>query len=534
MKKFLPALFVFLTTAVLPTLALACTSMMVTPEATADNSAIVTYVSDSHELYGELYHYPEADYREGSSLAIHDWDSGKFLGYIQQVPHTYRVVGNMNEHQLVIAETTFGGREELENPQGGIDYGSLIYVTLQRAKTAREAIKIIDELATKYGYFSSGESFSIADKNEVWYMELIGKGPGSKGIVWVARKVPAGYMSAHANQARITTFPLKDPDTLYSKDVISFAKEKGYFKGRDRDFSFADAYAPLDFSALRFCEARVYQIFHRANPDEKLSLEYVLGNPKAPRLPLWIKPARKINVTEAFSLMRDHYENSPMDMHGGIGAGPFDLPYRWRPMTWKYNNKEYFHERATSTQQTGFSFISQSRANLPDVIGGLLWFGVDDTYGTVYVPMYTAINYAPKAYAVGTADFKHFSWDSAFWLFNAVTNFSYLRYSDMIKDIQSAQAQLEGAFLAQQHTIEEAAQKKLADSEYEAREFLTAYSAKSAEKVMARWSKLFQELIMKYMDGNVRDETGTPTHPRYPDSWYKAIIDEAPEKYLVK
>ncbi len=527
------AKIIFITSLILPAAALACTNILVTREATSSNSTMITYVADSHDLYGELYFYPASTHREGSSLTVFDWDSGKALGQIKEAAKTYRVVGNMNEHQVVIAETTFGGREELQNPAGGIDYGSLMYITLQRAATAREAIKIIDELTKEYGYASSGESFSIGDPNEVWYMELIGKGPGSKGIVWVARKVPAGYVSAHANQARITTFPLKDPDTLYSPDVISFAREKGYFKGKDRAFSFADAYAPLDFGALRACEARVWSIFRRVNPKEKLSLEYVMGNSKAPRLPLWIKPEKPLTTAAVFALMRDHFEDSPMDLRAGVGAGPFALPYRWRPMTWKLDGKEYFHERAISTQQTGFSFVSQSRADLADLVGGLLWFGVDDTFGTVYMPMYSSIDEVPPALAVGTADFHRFSWDSAFWLFNTVNNFSYLRYSDMIGDIIKAQSELEGLFLGRQAEIEAAAVQKMSVSPYEARKFLTAYSKESANLVMERWHKLLPELIMKYMDGNVRNEKGEVTHPRYPDSWYRAIVKEAPERYLV-
>ncbi|MCK4344163.1 MAG: C69 family dipeptidase, partial [Bacteroidales bacterium] len=341
---------------------LACTNFLISKGASKDGSTMITFSADSHVLYGELYFTAAADHLPGEMLDIYEWDTGKYLGQIKQVPHTYSVVGNMNEHQVSIGETTWGGRSELRDSSAIMDYGSLMYVTLQRAKTAREAIKIMGDLVEEYGYYSSGESFSVSDPNEVWIMEIIGKGPDNKGAVWVARKVPDGYICAHANQARITQFPLNDKENcLYAKDIISFAREKGYFKGKDKDFSFVDAYAPLDFGALRFCEARVWSMFRRAAPSLNLSTDYVNGVKGAKPIPLWIKPDEKLSVRDVMELMRDHFEDSEFDLTKGIGAGPFSLPYRWRPLTWEVDSVHYCNERATSTQQTGFSFVAQAR-----------------------------------------------------------------------------------------------------------------------------------------------------------------------------
>ena len=340
----------------------------------------------------QLYHFPAAMYPAGAMLDIYEWDTGKFLGRIKQALQTYNVIGNMNEFQVSIGETTYGGREELVNPQGIIDYGSLMYIALQRAKTAREAIKIMTDLVAEYGYCSLGESFSIADPNEAWILEMIGKGEGNKGAVWVAIRIPDGYVSGHANQARITTFPLDDEDNcLYAPDVISFAKEKGYFSGKDEEFNFSDAYAPPDFGGIRFCDARVWSLFRRVNGDMDKYLSYINGESSV-RMPLYIKPDKKISVQDVMFLMRDHYEGTELDMTTGVAAGPYGMPYRWRPLTWKYNEEEYFNERPISTPQTGFSFVSQARAHLPREVGGVFWFGVDDTYFTVYTPMYSSMS----------------------------------------------------------------------------------------------------------------------------------------------
>lgn len=505
----------------------ACTNFLISKGASKDGSTMITFSADSHVLYGELYFTAAADHLPGEMLDIYEWDTGKYLGQIKQVPHTYSVVGNMNEHQVSIGETTWGGRSELRDSLAIMDYGSLMYVTLQRAKTAREALKIMGDLVEEYGYYSSGESFSVSDPNEVWILEMIGKGPGRKGAVWVARKVPDGYICAHANQARIKQFPLKDPENcLYEKDVINLARAKGWFNGKDKKFSFADAYAPLDYGALRFCEARVWSMFRRAAPSLNLSTDYIKGVKGAKPLPLWVKPDKKLSARDVMELMRDHFEDSDLDMNNDIGAGPFKLPYRWRPLTWEVDSVEYFNERATSTQQTGFSFVAQARSWLPDPIGGIHWFSVDDTYSAVYVPMYCGIKEVPKSYAVGVGDFHHFTWESAFWVFNFVSNYCYLRYSDMIKDVQIVQRELEGKFMADQVNIEKLALKLYNESPQLAIDYLTEYSVNIGNSTVKRWKKLGEFLIYKYLDGNVKDELGNVKHPGYPKSWYRKIVDE--------
>ncbi len=513
----------------------ACTNYLISKGASRDGSTMITYAADSHELYGELYYTPAVDYQPGTMLDIYEWDTGKYLGQIRQVLHTYAVVGNMNEHQVSIGETTWGGREELKNPKAIMDYGSLMYIALQRARTAREAIKVMTDLVAEYGYYSSGESFSIADPNEVWIMEMISKGPDKKGAVWVARKVPDGYICAHANQARIRQFPLNDKENcLYAKDVISFAREMGYFKGEDKDFSFAATYAPLDYGALRFCEARVWSMFRRAAPSLNLSIDHVNGSKVANPLPLWIKPDKKLSIHDVMELMRDHFEGTDFDMTKDVGAGPYKLPYRWRPLSWEVDSVRYCNERAVSTQQTGFSFVAQARSWLPDLIGGVLWFGVDDTYSTVYVPMYCGIKQVPHSFAVGTGTFHNLTWESAFWVFNFVSNYAYSRYSDMIKDIQKVQRELEGKFLADQSDIENAAMKLYAESPQMAREYLTEYSVKLGDSTVQRWKKLGEFLLYKYLDGNVKDELGKVTHPGYPKSWYRRIVDETDDHFKMK
>lgn len=519
-----------------PTATQACTNFLITRGASSDRSTMVTYAADSHVLYGELYHTPAARHPDGALLDVFDWDSGKFLGRIPQVSRTWSVVGNMNEHQVVIGETTYGGRKELKDPKGGIDYGSLMYIALQRAKTARDAIGVMTDLVAEHGYYSSGESFSLADPKEVWIMEMIGKGPDEKGAVWVVRKLPDGTVSAHANHARIRQFPQNDRDEcLYAKDVISFARKKGYYEGRDADFSFSHAYDPVTWSMARICEARVWSMFRRVAPSMEFPVDFVNGkNPEDVELPLWIKPERKLSVRDVMALMRDHFEDSPLDLTQGIGAGPYELPYRWRPLIWEVDGVKYQNERATSTQQTGFSFVSQSRSALPDPIGGVLWFSVDDTASTVYVPMYSGIREAPYSYAVGTGSFSEFSWESAFWVFNIVSNRAYSRYRDMIGDIRKVQGELEGGFLAVQTEVEKAALALFRQAPELAREYLTDYSARQAAKVVKRWKRLGEELLVKYLDGNVRDESGEVTHPGYPGSWYRRLVKERGEHFKVR
>ena len=506
-----------------PSAVFACSSILVSKGASADAASMLTYVADSHELYGELAITPARLSPPGTMVDVFEWDSGKRLGAIPQARATFAVVGNMNERQVAIGETTFTGREELKDPLGLVDYGSLMQFALQRAATAREAIGVMTELVALHGYASTGETFSISDPSEVWLLEMIGKGPGAKGAVWVARRVPDGFMTAHANNSRIRTFPLHDKDTLYAKDVISFARAKGYFSGKDEDFSFADAYAPLTWEDLRFCEARVWRVFARAAPSLRLPIDAAKGQSGAERVPLWVKPDKKLGVADVMALMRDHFEGTELDLSKGVGAGPYQLPYRWRPLTWEAGGKKYFNERAISTQQTGFSFITQSRASLPDAIGGLSWFGVDDTYSTVWVPIYAGVSRVPPSYATGRADLLHFSWDSAFWVFNWVANQAYGRYSEMIADVQVVQRELEGGFLARQAAVEQAALERFRRSPEEAREYLTAYSVEQGEAAVRRWRGLGEQLLVKYLDGNLKDEHGKVKHPGYPSAWNELV-----------
>lgn len=513
-------------------IASACTNFIITKGASTDGSTFITYAADSHTLYGYLQHTPARMHLPGEMRKVYDWDTGKYLGEIKEVPETYNVVGNMNEYQVSIGETTWGGRHELMDPKGGIDYGSLMYIGLERAKSARELIEIVTDLVAEYGYYSEGESMSIADPNEAWIFEIVGKGPDDKGAVWVARRIPDGYISGHANSPRITTFPQDDPEnTMYAPDVISFARKKGYYDGPDKDFNFAEAYGPADFESARFCESRVWCMFHRAAPSQNIPADRALGDVSAPPIPLWIKPDKKLGVRDVMQLMRDHFEDTPLDMTKDVGAGPYKLPYRWRPLTWKLDGKEYLNERATSTQQTGFSFVAQMRSWLPNPIGGVFWFGVDDTYTTVYSPMYCCMTRVPEPYAVNAGNFGEFNWDSAFWTFNFVSNYTYLRYSMMVKDVQEVQRKLEGAFVANQPRIDAAAKVEYEKSPELAAEYLTKYSCDQGDAVVKRWQKLGQFLIWKYLDGNVKDEHGNITQPGYPESWYR-MVAEATGKHL--
>ena len=513
----------------------ACTNFLITRGATTDGSTMITYAADSHVLYGELYFTPAGKHQPGTMLDIYEWDTGKYLGQIPQVPVTYSVVGNMNEHQVSLGETTWGGRRELSDSSAIMDYGSLMYIALQRAKSAREAIQVMTDLVKKYGYYSSGESFSISDSKEVWIMEMISKGPHNKGAVWVARRVPNGYICAHANQARIRQFPLNDKkNCLYAEDVIDFAREMGYYSGPDENFSFADAYAPLDYGALRFCEIRVWEMFRRAAPSLNLSSDYIKGVPDANPLPLWITPDRQLTVQDLMAFMRDHFEGTEFDMTKDIGAGPFKCPYRWRPLTWEVDSLEYLNERATSTQQTGFSFIAQARSWMPDPVGGVLWFGVDDTYSTVYVPMYCGIDHAPYPYAVGTGSFNEFSWDSAWWVFNWVANYAYSRYCEMIKDVQVVQRELESRFIADHPEVDKTALSLFKQSPRLARDYLSGYCDEQSRMVITRWRKLGEFLLYKYLDGNRKDELGHVKHPGYPKEWYRRIAEDTGDHLLMK
>lgn len=511
-----------------------CTNLLVTKGASKDGSTMITYTADSYNLYGELYYFPAAKYPKGAWLDVYEWDTGKFLGRIKQVPETYNVVGNMNEFQVVIGETTFGGRSELVNPKGIIDYGSLIYIALQRSKTAREAIKIMTELVEEYGYYSSGESFSIGDPNEVWILEMIGKGHGVKGTNWVAVKIPDGYISGHANASRITTFPLNDPvNVLYSKDVISFARDKGYFDGKDSDFSFSAAYNPLNFGSVRFCDARVWSMFRRCNSTMEKYIDYIRGE-SSDRMPLYIKPDEKLSLEDVMGLMRDHYEGTELDMTKGLAAGPYKMPVRWRPLTWQFEGQQYFNERPISTPQTGWSYISQSRSWLPNEVGGLLWFGVDDTKMTVYVPIYASNTKMPYNFQQGIGSLSEFTWDSAFWVFNFVANYVYPKFSLMIDDVLKVQHELEGKFLARQREIEDKALALSQISKRDAIEFLNIYSNEMADLTIKRWKKLGEHLIRKYIDGVVKDEFNRPVNVGYPEDFRRSLVESEGDKIRMR
>ncbi len=562
MKRVLALFLAILMTGLLPRqLTNACTNFLITKGASKDGSVMITYSADSHVLYGELYYWPSKDWPKGTMVDVYEWDTGKFLGKIPQKAHTYSVVGNMNEHQLSIGETTYGGRPELVDTTGIIDYGSLIYMTLQRAKNAREAIATFSQLVSDYGYASSGESFSIADANEAWILELIGKGPGNKGAVWVARRIPDGYISGHANHPRIMTFPLADGkksitskqldkinnpevETVYAYDVIDVARKYGWFSGKDQEFSFSDVYAPLDFSGARFCEARVWSGYNMVNSKMGQYLDYAMGENLKNRMPLWIKPDNKLGVKDVMGMMRNYYQGTPMDMTKDVGAGPYKSTVRWRPMEWTVDGTMYLHERAISTQQTGFSFVAQSRSWLPDPVGGIFWFGVDDTYYTVYSPMYCGITKVPESYAVGNGDMMTFSENAGFWVFNQLTNFAYSRTSVMIDEIQKKQSELEDGYVTETAGIDKTATDLYKKNPADAVDYLTDYSVKSGNKTVAEWKDLYKFLFTKYMDGNVKEKREVPagykyytpkvSQPGYPEEWYRVIVKDAGEKLKVR
>jgi dipeptidase len=540
---------------------IACTNFLITKGASKDGSVMITYSADSHVLYGELYYWPAKNWPAGTMVDIYEWDTGKFMGKIPQKTHTYSVVGNMNQHQLSIGETTFGGRPELADSTGMVDYGSLIYMTLQRAKNAREAIYNFSQLVSDYGYASSGESFSIADANEAWILELIGKGPGKKGAVWVARRIPDGYISGHANHPRITTFPLSDGiksitskelnkinnpevETVYAYDVVDVARSFGWYSGLDKDFSFSDTYAPLDFSGARFCEARVWSGFNMVSNQMGQYLDYAMGENLKNRMPLWIKPDNKIGPKEVMGMMRNYYQGTPMDMTKDIGAGPYGSTVRWRPMEWKVDGVTYINERAISTQQTGFSFVAQSRSWLPDPVGGIIWFGVDDTYYTVYSPIYCGITRVPETFAVGNGDIMTYSDNAAFWVFNQVTNFAYTRTRLLIADLQKKQSELEDGYMKETENIDKTASELYKSSPAESIKYLTDYSVKSGNNTVKQWKGLYRFLFTKYVDGNVKEKVPVPagykfhvpklTQPGYGDEWNRFIVKETGDKFREK
>lgn len=525
---------------------LACTNLIVGKNASADGSTIVSYSADSYGLFGELYHYPAGTYKKGTQVDIYEWDTGRYLGQIEQVRQTYNVIGNMNEYQLTIGETTFGGREELVDTTGVIDYGSLIYLGLQRSRTAREAIRVMTDLVQEYGYCSSGESFTIADPNEVWIMEMIGKGPHVRGAVWVAVKVPDDCISAHANQSRIHQFDMSDKDNcMYSPDVISFAREKGYFTGMNKDFSFADAYSPLDFGMRRYCEARVWSFFNMFTDRGSEFLPYIEGKSNEP-MPLFVKPNRKLSVQDVKNAMRDHYEGTPLDLSRDFGAGPYHSPYRLSPLEFEVDGQKYFNERPISTQQSGFVFVAQMRSHLPDAIGGVLWFATDDANLSVFTPVYCCSNQVPPCYTrVDGADYITFSWNSSFWIFNWVANMVYPRYDLMIDDVREAQTALESTFNDAQEGIEQVASGLLANNPKEARAFLTRYTVMSAQSTLDAWKRLGEYLVVKYSDGVIRrvkdgrferNAIGQPAgviRPGYPKDFLQEYVKQTGDRYKI-
>ena len=557
----------------------ACTNFLITKGASTDGSVMISYAADSHVLYGELYHWPAATWPEGTMLDIYEWDTGKFLGKIEQARETYNVTGNMNEHQVAIGETTYGGRSELgtgKQADAIMDYGSLIYVALQRSKSAREAIKVMAELVAEYGYYSSGESFSVADAEEAWIFEMIGKGEGKKGAVWVALRIPDGYVSAHANQARITTFPLADGkksvtsenlddifnpsvECVYAADVVDFAREMEYYDGKDKDFSFSDVYAPVDFSGARFCEMRVWSFFRTIHSDMDKYTDYAGGkiehadkfedgtkNPHGfatNRMPLWIKPDEKVDLHLVMNEMRDHLEGTPYDMTQDIGAGAFGNPYRWRPLTWEVDGVTYCNERATATQQTGFSFVSQSRNWLPDEIGGILWFGLDDAASSVYMPMYASMTTTPEKISTGYGSIMEFKDDAGFWVFNQVSNFAYTRYNIIHPEIERVQQSMEKNFIDYTKVIDDAALKLHENDKDKAVEFLTDYSVMVGNNTVMEWKDFYTYLFTRFMDGNIKTKVEVPEgyiyhvpdveFPGYSEKWYQIITGETGDHFKV-
>ena len=522
----------------------ACTGLIVGKGASKDGSVMISYAADSHTLYGELYHWPAADWAKGSMRQIIEWDTHTPIGFIPQVAHTYNVIGNMNEHQLAITESTWGGRSELVNPEGIMDYGSLIYVTLQRAKTAREAIKVMTSLVEEYGYRSSGESFSIADKNEAWIMEMIGKGPGKKGAVWVAMRIPDNAISAHANQARIQQIKFNDPDNcLYAKDVISLAREKGYFKGKDKDFSFQKAYNPWTSDGLRGCEARVWSFFNRFADGMKKYEALAMGDVNQEPMPLYVIPNRKLSVADVRNMMRDHYEGTPLSTLNDCGQGNWDMPYRPTPLVFEYNGKKYFTERPASTQQSAFSYVCQLRTWLPREIGGIIWFANDDGNMAAYVPIYCSNVERAECFNTPGADAVTFSDKNAFWVCNWVANMVYPRYPQRNPALKAVRDKLEKGYADNQARVEAEAEALYRTDRDAAVKFLNDYSIAKSNEMMDEWKQLATYLIVKFNDMAVKPEkdgkferTATgwgarPSRPGMSQAARKALIEQTGDKF---
>ena len=521
--------------------AFACSNLIVGKKASVDGSVLVSYNADDYGMFGYLCHYPAGTHPKGSMRQIYDWDSGVYHGEIEEAPVTYNVIGNINEFQLSIGETTYGGREEMVDSTGILDYGSLIYVTLQRAKTAREAISVMTSLVEKYGYNSEGETFSICDPNEAWIMEMQGTGAGSKGVVWVALRIPDDAICAHANQSRIGKFNMKDKkNVLYSKNVISYARKMGWFNGKDSDFSWKNTYAFPDFSGRRFCDARVWSFFNHYADDFDRYLPWALGKDKdAEDMPLWIVPNRKLSVADVENGMRDHYEGTALALDTtSIGGGIYEMPYRPTPLTFTVDGKQYFNERPISTQQTAFTFVSQLRSWLPREIGGVLWFGNDDANMVAYTPVYCGNTVQPACYNTKGADAVTFSSDNAFWLCNMVSNMVYPRYSQLFPELKAVRDSLETSYFASQTSIEKQAADLYQTDKAAALKLLNNYSNTKADEMLASWKHLATRIIVKYNDMAVKKEKDgkllqSVTRPGYPISFGRKLVKETGDWYAV-
>lgn len=526
----------------------ACTSFLVGKKASADGSAFITYNQDDYGMFGRLLYLPAGSHAAGTMRKIYDGDTNKYHGEIPEAPYTYAVMGYINEHQVGITETTFGGCGELTDPKGTIDYVSLMTIALQRSKTAREAIKVMTTLVQEYGYASEGESFSIADPNEVWILEMIGKGPEERGTVWVAVRIPDDCIACHANQSRIHRFDLKDKrNVMYSKDVISFARKRGYFDGKDADFSFADAYAPADFGAIRYCETRVWSFFNRWVEGMDRYLDYADGKHigQADPMPLYFKPKRKLSLQDVMDSMRDHYEGTPFDVTKDVGAGPYESPYRPTPLSWEYKGKKYFNERPISTQQTAGTYVVQIRDFLPNAVGGVIWYGNDEPNMVAYTPVYCSATKAPECYDPKDADGVTFSWNSAFWVENWVANMTYPRYSQLFPSVEAARRELESSYLKDQAQVEAKALELMTEDAARAKAYLTDYSIRCANRMMQRWKQLGEYLIVKFNDQAVKPEKdgkfeltpdglGKPVErPGYPERYREVIVKATGDRYLV-
>jgi dipeptidase len=507
----------------------ACTNFIASPGAMKDGSTIVTYTCDG-EFHPILRNLPAEDFEPGAMHELRHWN-GDLLGEIRQPEHTYALVNLMNEHQVSIGETTTGGREELINPDGVIHYWHLMRLTLQRAKTAREAVEVMGELVAEYGYRSSGESFAIGDPSEAWIMEMVGPGPGNPGAYWVALRVPDGYVSAYANLGRIGEFPTDKPkECLYSPGMVEYATEMGWYDpALDEPFNWRKAFHPATAQAKRYTATRVWSLFRRCAPSQDFPVDYHRGVADAEPYPLFIKPDEKLELSDVFALMRDHYEGTPYDMSQGLEAGPYNSPYRWRPMGWSVDDVNYTWERPISTQQTGFSMICQSRKWLPDAVGGVSWYGLDDTWFTCWTPLYCGMDAVPPSYATGTL--AEFSWDSAWWVFQFVSNLANLKYSHMIVDIQAVQSELESGLLTMQPVVEKTAKELAKDNPALAKRYLTDYSITNAEMIVDRWRALGEHLLTKYNDGYIKDETGRAQESGYSEEWLRKVLEMRPEQF---